>query len=186
MRKCGMIALCWVLGLTVSGQPQPQFYKIDSTAESEKYWSAWFENLFEMGVELNKDSIKINEEAKKIITDSNYRKSIYPEIYTWEATTAHLKIMELKKGFWFLINLYSSDTANKDLVIQSLVPFDKMMDMQKVLTSTFYSYAMLDPKVCTYNNGKPVITRPDLIELRFSKLKEIVSYIIYFRNELKK
>ena len=94
--------------------------------------------------------------------------------------------MELKKGFWYLINLYIIDTTNKDLVVQSLVPFDRMLDMQKVLTSTFYTYALLDPKVCTYKNGKPVITRPDIVEMRFNKLKEIISYIIYFRNELKK
>ena len=93
--------------------------------------------------------------------------------------------MELKKGFWYLINLYAADTANKKLVIDALVPFEQMMDMEKVMVSTFYTYALLDPKVCNISNGKPVIKRPDIVEKEFGQLKEIIAYIDYYRKERK-
>jgi hypothetical protein len=114
---------------------------MDTTVESERYWSAWLENLYEMGVVIDKDSIKINEEARRIIVDSNFRKVIYPETYTWEAATYLLKLMEVKKGFWYMINLYDTDTTNKRLVLQSIIPYDKLMEKQKVMTSNFNTYS---------------------------------------------
>ena len=164
MIKILITVICFSLWLDSIAQPTQPYSKIDTTAESEKFWSAWLNDLYDPGVVMEKDSIKINDEAKKIILDSNYRNLIYPATYTWQATTFLLKRMELKKGFWYLINLYAADTANKKMVIESLVPFDQMMDMEKVMVSTFYTYALLDPTICSIKNGKPLITRPDIIE----------------------
>ena len=185
MKKIITIATCCSLWLAAAGQSQGQYDKIDTTAEREKYWNTRFKDLYELGVVMDKDSIKINDEARKIILDSNFRKLIYPSAYTWEATTHLLKAMELKKGFWYLINLYNIDTANKKLVIETLIPFDEMMDMEKVMVSTFYTYALLDPRYCTIKNGKPVITRPDIVEKEFGQLKEIIGYIDYYRKQRK-
>jgi hypothetical protein len=183
MKKIAAIAVSCLLYLGVLGQVQ-QNNKID-TAEREKHWAAWLNDLYDVGVVLEKDSIKLNNEARRIIADSNYRKLIYPRVYTWPAATYLLKAMELKKGFWYLINLYSADTANKKLVIEALVPFDQTMDMEKVMISTFYTYAMLDPKVCTISKGKPVIKKPDIVEKEFGYLKEIIAYIEYYRKQRK-
>lgn len=48
------------------------------------------------------DSIKINEEARRIILDSTYRKIIYPAQYTWEVAQYLLKSMQYKKGLLVL------------------------------------------------------------------------------------
>jgi hypothetical protein len=185
MIRIVIVFLCCTIWLGAKAQPQPTYNRFDTTAESEKYWTAWLKDLYELGVVMDKDSIKINDEAKKIILDTNFRKAVYPPSYTWEGAIYLLKIMELKKGFWYLINLYAADTANRKMVIETLVPFDKLMDMEKVMTSTFYTYALLDPKICTISNGKPVITRPDIVEREFAQLKEIISYIEYYRKQQK-
>lgn len=169
----------------VTGQTAQQPLSIDTSAASEKHWGTWLNNLYESGVQMNKDSIHINEESRKIILDSNFRKLIYPPVYTWQAAVTLLKGMELKKGFWYLFNLYQADTANRKPVIETLVPFDQVMDMEKIMFSTFYTYALLDPAICQISNGKPVISRPDQVELKFAQLKEIIAYISYYRKERK-
>lgn len=180
-----LIAFCFFMCLISPGQTQLQQIKIDTTVESEKFWSKWLSDLYEVGVVMEKDSIRINDEARLIIMDSNFRKLIYPEVYTWQTASFLLKKMELKKGFWYLINLYSEDTANKKLVIETLMTFDQLMDMEKIMVSTFYTYALLNPKTSNIKNGKSIIARPDLIEKQFGIVKEIIQYISYYRKTKK-
>jgi hypothetical protein len=182
MKNIAAFIVCCILGQAAAGQAQ-QRIMIDTSAETEKYWKAWLLNLYDVGVVMEKDSIRINEEVKKIILDSNVRKSLYPPVYTWPETISLLNKLELKKGFWFLTNLYAADTANKKLVIETIIPFDKLMDMEKVMVSTFYTYAFLDPKVCMIKNGKPVVIRPDIVEKEFGQLKEIIRYIDSYRKQ---
>ena len=182
MKKILATFMFCTLSLTVISQTQQQDKKLDTIVENGKYWSAWLQDLYDVGVVMEKDSIKINDEARKIIIDSNYRKLIYPPAYTWQAAVILLKQMELKKGFWYLFNLYIIDTLNRKLVIESIVSFEKIMDLEKIMTSTFYTYAMLDPQICNYNNGKLIITRPDIVEKKFNTLKEIINYISIYKK----
>ena len=139
-------------------------------------------DLYQRGVEMEKDSIRINAEARRILTDSAYRRIIYPTAFSWPAAQELLKRMELKIAFWYLINLYMADTINRKLVLNTLIPFDQLFEMDKVLTSTFYTYALLDPAVCTISNGRPEILHPDRAEYKFHKVKEIIGYIQEYRK----
>ena len=168
--------------LPAPGQ-QPGGRQIAATAESEEYWNAWMKDLYQRGVEMEKDSIRINAEAKRILTDSAYRRIIYPQVFSWPAAQELLKRMELKIAFWYLVNLYMADTANRKLVLNTLIPFDQLFEMDKVLTSTFYTYALLDPSVCAINNGRPEILHPDRVEVKFHKVKEIIGYIQQYRKQ---
>jgi hypothetical protein len=156
--------------------------QITITPEMEKYWTTWINDLYDIGIQVTHDSIKMNEEAKKIVRDTDYQKMIYPKYYTWEAAAYLLKNMQLKKACWYLINLYASDSTNKLLVVRSLVPYDQIVEMDKVLTSTFYTYAMLDPNVSRFTNGRYQVLRPDVLENKFKTVKEIISYVRYFRE----
>ena len=77
------------LWLAVKGQP-PTIVPIDTTLESRVYWHKWLSDLQEMGVEQKKDSLFIKEEVMKIVKDSVYRKSIYPQKYSWPGVLALL------------------------------------------------------------------------------------------------
>jgi len=78
--------------------------------------------------------------------------------------------MQYKKGFWYLINLYERDSIFKEPVIEIFVNIDQVMDMEKILVSTFYTYAVLDPLVCELVNNKPIILRPDIVENKLSEV----------------
>jgi hypothetical protein len=172
-----------ICSLVCSSQTTPKV--ISATAESEDYWKQWTVDLYERGVELTKDSLKINSEAKKVLADANYRKVIYPKAYTWQIASTLMKQMELKKAFWYLLNLYSTDTTNKRLVINSVLAFDQLYEMDKAMTASFYSYALLDPLVCDVKNGRPQIVNPVELEKKFADLKQIVGYVQLYRKQKK-
>ncbi len=181
MRSIFMVILTIGISFVLTGQPLAH-RTIEATPESEAYWAEWLADLYEVGVVIEDGKLTINDEARRILKEDQFRSLIYPEQYTWEAASVLLKKMELKKGFWYLINLYHHDPDNREKVIQSLIPFEEIMEMDNILVSTFYTYAMFEPTVCTITDGTPDIHRPDLVEAKFNSVKEIVKYIHYFRE----
>lgn len=150
---------------------------------SEKIWSNWFSNLESMGVEAKNDSLIIREEVIKLFTDSQVRQSAYPAQYTWPQTITLLKKMELKKAFWHMLNLYEADSLNRSYVLGTFVTYDSVMNMEKVLVSTYYTYAFADPRVSRLKNNKPDIYRPDKLEQGVNQLKEIIRQIFFYRQK---
>jgi hypothetical protein len=150
---------------------------VDTTAKSVAYWQDWMKELNEPGVEKKNDSFYVKQEVIKLLKDSEYRKTVYPEVYNWQMTVGLLKRMELKKAFWQMINLYQTDTAHRNIVVGSFIMYDSLMDMDKLLLSTYYTYAFTDPEVCRLRNNKPEIFRPDILEGKLRTTRELVNYI---------
>jgi archaellum biogenesis ATPase FlaH len=95
--------------------------------------------------------------------------------------------MALKQAFWYLVNLYNADPKHKEMVLKVIIPFDQMLEMDKVIISSFYSYIPFDPEVSIVENGMTTaIIRPDLAEQKLLAAKEVVNYIRYYRTEQKK
>jgi hypothetical protein len=138
--------------------------------------------LYQPGLELVQDSIYVSEEFSLMLKDSNYRSVLYPKVYTWNETTELLKAKRLKHAFWFLINLYSEGGKTRELVMQIVLTYDKIFEMDKIMTSTYYTYIFFDPRVSIINNGKPEIIHPDVSERIMNNVKEINNYIQYFRE----
>lgn len=137
----------------------------------------WMENLYEHGISATEDSIFINEESLRLMNDESYRNTIYPTIYTWEMTTRFLSSQELKKAFWYMINLYSVNDQNKNLVIKSVLTYNKLFKMDEVLEATYKTYALTDPAIGTFHDGKSDITNPHILEKKLNSLKEILYFI---------
>ena len=154
----------------------------DTASAGAAFLKNWQNNLFDGGFVMESDSLRLNDEAKRLLLDSQYRQSVYPVTYTWPQAIRTLKEMELKKAFWQIINLYKTDTAHKELALQTFVVYDSLIDMEKILVNTFYTYALTDPEVCVFTNGKPQIVHPDLLEAKFNKVREIIDYIFYYRS----
>jgi hypothetical protein len=91
--------------------------------------------------------------------------------------------MELKKAFWHMINLYQDDTANRPYVLGTMALYDSLIDMDKALLASFYTYAFADPRVCRVVDGKPEIYRPDLLEKGLRATHEIAKHIWYYRKQ---
>lgn len=165
--------------LTVFGQ---QTASPMTEAEKEKALKVgeWIGNLYEHGIRAEDDTLFVSAEVRNLLANDELMKFMYPEEYTWSSATFLMEKMELKKAFWFLLNLYPD---NRELVVQTLLKYDSIIEMDKVLTSVFYTYAMIDPRVCKIENGTPKIIRPDLVEEGLTNLKEMIQYIRYFRAQ---
>jgi len=140
----------------------------------------WISNLYEHGVSLEEDSIAVSAEVQNLINNKALRAFMYPDEYTWENTVTLLQRMELKRAFWFLINLYPE---NKELVLTSIMKYDHLFEMDKALLGSFYTYAMVDPTVSSIVDGKPVLTRPDLVEAKLEIVKELIQRVLRYRKE---
>lgn len=174
------------LSLTGFGQGQPTAHNpvlSDSNrVAAEAQWVAWQKDLYEMGVSVQHDSIRISPVVKQLFTDSLIRKGAYPTVYTWPVTVGLLQRMELKQAFWHLINLYPTDSTSRHLVLQSVLAYDKMIDMNKAIVSSFYTYAFADPTISALVNGKPDIRRPDLLDKKLHVVREITEYVTAYRK----
>jgi len=177
------LLLITVLWLTGFSQQPHTVIQIDTTRENKALPNKWFTDLFEMGVEQKKDSLYIQEEVLRLVRDSAYRNSIYPEKYGWPYALSLMKEMELKKAFWHLINIYMIDSLSRSMVLGTFVLYDSLVEMDKLLINTYYTYAFTDPRVCRISNNKPEIYRPDLLEKHLLVTKEIISNIQYYRRE---
>lgn len=184
MKKLLFVFTVTCFQLAVHGQLKTEL-KINHSAANVAYWNGWVENLTEMGIEADADSIFVKPEVIKTMTDTAYRNELYPAHYNWPETVALLQKMELKKAFWHLMNLYETDVEHRPLILGTFVAYDSLVDMVKVLTSTFYTYGFADPRVCRIENSKPFIYRPDLLEKGLMRTKEMVNNI-YASREMKK
>lgn len=175
-----LITVLWLHGN--SQQPQPVIH-IDTSLNNRKLWEKRLQDVFDMGIEKKGDSLVIREEVIKLVNDSVYRNSIYPPKYEWAGALAFLKAMDLKKAFWHMMNIYMTDSSSRQFVLSTFVLYDSLMEMDKILLNTFYTYAMTDPRVCRISNKKPAIIRPDLLEKNLMLTKEIIYSILYYRKE---
>lgn len=142
---------------------------------------AWLKDLYEPGVKVTEDSIFISKESERLLKDKEYRKVIYPAVYTWEQTKTYIQMQDIKKALWFFINLYLVNDQNKELVIKSLLIYDKLFKIDKVLVSSFYTYSFTDPEIGSIEDGHSTITAPHIMEKKLNALKTMLFYLDKYR-----
>lgn len=145
----------------------------------------WIEDLYKEDVTIVNDSVKIGKETTRLLSDESYRKIMYPEKYSWEMVVYFIGKHDIKRACWFLLNLYLSDEKNKELVIKSLLAYDKVFKMDKVLTSTFYTYILADVETGTVTDGHFQLTAPHIMDKKLNGLREILYYMDKYRNAAK-
>jgi hypothetical protein len=181
IRRITLIFICLQVAIGSFAQTGIPVNK-DTANVAAQFLKNWQNNLFDGGFTMQNDSLHLNDEAKKLLLDSAYRRATYPVTYTWPVAIQLLKQMELKKAFWDIMNLYRTDSVHRQLALQTFVVYDSLVDMEKILTNTFYTYAFTDPEICEFKNGRHEILRPDILEAKFNKMKEIINFIMYYRS----
>ena len=146
----------------------------------------WLTELTEKGLELTKDSVTITREFQKVLQDENYRATLYPDNYSWEQAIKFIQNKELKKAYWYFINLYPENEENKKLVVKSILTYDQLFKMDEILVNTFYTYCFMDPEINIIKDGNPEIVHPDILEKKLNDVKEMINYIYVYRNQAKK
>ena len=147
------------------------------TAKGQEPGLAWLKDLYEPGVTMQADTLVINKEAARLLNDEQYRQTMYPQKYTWEAAAGFIQKQEIKKAIWYFINLYTINDQNKELVIKSILVYDKFFKMEKVLMSSFYTYSLTDPEIGKIENGHSEITAPHIMEKKLNALKAMLFYL---------
>lgn len=129
---------------------------------------------------IRKDSLTMyfSKEVKRIVEDPKYRDSIYRQPYTFLNVANSLKTLNLRFAFWQLLNLYPK---NKQQALRYIVAYDAAVATDKLLSSAFYTYALLDPRITRLEQGKPVIERPDVMDEIFHNMNEIIDFIRQYR-----
>ena len=145
----------------------------DSFVGSEE----WTAELYKHGVEMTDDSIYIGEEVLRLLSDKEYNEELYSNQINWIKTMEYIKSNDLKKATWNMINLYMQNDFNKDKVVKSVLTYNSVIDMEKTLISTFYTYCYTDPAIGYIEDGKPVIQAPHILEEKLQAVKEIIAYI---------
>lgn len=142
----------------------------------------WLSNLNEKGLEIDGDSIKIGKDFQKLLTDSAYFNTMYPDNYSWEQTMDFIQKQELKEAFWYMINLYPESEKNKELVLRSVITYDQILKMDEVMVNAFNTFCYADPEISRIENDRPEIVHPDIFELKLGVVKEIVGYVQHYRT----
>ena len=137
----------------------------------------WLKDLYEPGVKVEYDSLVISKEAERLLNDKEYRKVMYPSVYTWDMAKVFIQQQEIKKALWFFINLYLVNDKNKELVVKSILVYDKLFKMEKMLVSSFYTYSLTDPEIGTIEEGNSKITAPHIMEKKLNALKAMLFYL---------
>ncbi len=153
-----------------------------NTSEKEAYSLKWLQDLYEPGVSMKNDSLVINKEAERLLNEASYRSTIYPAAYTWEAAAEFIKRNEIKKALWYFINLYTINSQNKEMVIKSLLVYNKVFKMDKALMSSFYTYSLTDPEIGKIENGHSEITAPHVMEKKLNSLKAMLFYLNKYKS----
>ena len=179
------IIICLLFCMPFAGSGQEQDSIIPSQRVFLKETIESLSDLMVKGLEMTGDSVVASEEFLILMNDSEYRNQVFPETYTWQQTVNFMSAMELKKTFWFYINLYSESETNKEMVLKAVLSYDKMLKMDEVITNTFSTYCFADPEVSIIKGGKPEIIRPDILEAKLKNVKEIVAYIHGYRKQQK-
>ena len=169
-----ILTLCWLSAFGQTSMPSGPVVDQEESLANIK----WVNNLYEHGIRSEADSLFISAEVQNIMANEELRNFLFPSEYTWESAILLLDRMQLKKAFWFLINLYPD---NKEVVMNTILAYDGLFQMDKVLISTFYTYSMIDPAVCTFSNGQTRIKRPDIAEMKLQHLSEMIAHIVQFR-----
>lgn len=183
--RFSIILLLIFSSVAVNGQKKHESVadSITVSADQLKKTLDLLKDLNTKGIDFMNDSLVISEEFSRLLSDEAYFKTVYPDAYSWEQTIAFIEAGDLKKAFWFLINLYPLSDKNKELVIRSVLAYDAMVKMDQVLINTFYTYAFADPEASIIADKTPEITKPDIFENKLRTVKELILYIYTHREQ---
>ena len=152
-------------------------YNIQSQKNSIIKSLSALHDLSQAGLTEQGDSVLASPELIRLLEDSTYRDSVYPQEYTWEQASRYISELEVKKALWFFINLYPESEENKEKVILASLSLGKKIKIDQALTNTFSTYCYTDPEISEIVNGETEIRRPDILEEKMRDLKELLHYI---------
>jgi hypothetical protein len=66
-----------------------------------------------------------------------------------------------------------------------LSKYETLIKTDKLLSAGFYTYALLDPRITRFVDGKPDIYRPDIMDDLFGTMNRMIDKILAARKQTK-
>ena len=177
------IAFCFLATLIVVDHTFCQGTESFSQAYRDSIIVDWVQDLYSSDLMVEGDSTRYLEEKRRLTNDDGFRKLVYPEAYTWRVASALIERQELKKAFWYFINLYRDNEENKEKVIKCFLTYTNLFKMDEVIFNTFYTYCNTDPQISKIIDGEPEVFAPHIFEEKQDALIEILSHIKQYQIE---
>lgn len=153
--------------------------QIDSLEYVEQVAAAWLKIQTTSGVQMDSGRIVFDDEARRLIADSAYAASVYPDTIGADQFRDAVAEMNLRRAFYYLIDLYD---AHPNEMMAILMAYDRIIPVEKVLRASFYTYAFLDPAITTIVNGRPEITHPDIFDAKFRRTNSVIRAVMELRG----
>jgi hypothetical protein len=131
-------------------------------------------------INLSNGELKLGTETKRIVSDSLFRKKIYPKEYSFKDVTTSMDENNILRAIWQLINLYEKQPKLSGSIFLQLV--SSGITHQHILNS-FYSYIALDTEVADYTTGVPIMINPEIVDFKMNTVKKIIEFIIEHKNK---
>jgi hypothetical protein len=178
---CSIIALAPPLMAQGRDRVSPQ---VDSAQVARMFRGdsaarAWYHRMITPGVQKDSGRFVFDDEVRDLIADPIKRHTRLKPTFSWSDVKTSLENGDLRYASWQLINLYASDTVK---VLRIFLRYDEIIPADTLVTTAYYTYALLDPRITRFENGKPVIIRPDILEDIFASMHSIVGRILDDRN----
>ncbi len=152
----------------------------NTLAKVDSLYRDWYQKTTKPGIKYDSTSFTFDEEVKRIIADPVYRYTVFKKTYTWEDVKFSLKKTDLRLAFWQMLNLYPK---NKKQVLKYIIAYDKAVPADEIISSSYYTYAILDPRITKITSGKPDLRRPDILEDMFKDMNDIIDAIHAYREQ---
>lgn len=148
--------------------------------QSDSLARAWYQRMITPGVRKDSTTFVFDEEVRELIADPVVRHTRLKTPFTWVDVKRSLEQGNLRFASWQLINLYPSDTAR---VLSVFLRYDEVIPADTLITAAYYTYALLDPRITRFENGSPVVHRPDILEDLFASMHHLVGRVVSTRTE---
>ena len=146
----------------------PLIHNIDSMAPllniSSNAWTVFGED----------GSVQFSDETIRLISDSVYRQSKYPEVYDALQVPELLDTGEIPFALWTIINLYTIQPEQVRVIAFKLADHG----IQGIhYLNAFYTYAFADPEVMDFaDTGVPALSYPQVLEEKLLSCRTLAAY----------
>jgi len=119
-------------------------------------------------------SVQFSDETIRLISDSEYRLSRYPEVYNALQVPELLDKGDISFALWTIINIYKIHPEQVRVIAFKLA--DHGIQGMHYLNA-FYTYAFADPEVMDFaDTGVPALGHPQVLEEKLLSCRILAAY----------
>ena len=115
-------------------------------------------------------TIKLSKETQRLLSDSEYRESIYTREYNLAEVQSRLAEKRLTQALWALINMHQTEPYVAAMVVHNL---SRLGVRSELYINAFYTYAMADPEIFSFGPGDPYIENPEILESKLASCRAL-------------